>query len=412
MERRVLAFVATLALLLAVFPAWGFEGFGTQTRGGLDGRVIPVTTIADSGPGSLRDALLERGPRLIVFEVGGRIDLKSDLRVRDPHVTVAGQTAPSPGITLAGGGLRISTHDVVVQHLRIRVGSEPGDTPLDDRDGIVILGQRDGSRPVHNVVIDHCSVSWAVDEGISTWFSPVHDVTIRNSIVSEMLNDAGHPKGEHGYGLLVGDGSRRVSVIGNLFAHNTRRNPAAGQGTTTLIANNLIYDAAHNAIHFYGGPEPFMSSVVGNLVLPGPSNREADAIHFQRRFHPASRVFLEGNRGPRGTDAADLLGADEPERMKEPLAAQPPVPFDGLVLVPAERLPDTLLPRVGARPKDRDAIDRRIVAQVRSGGGRTIDHPRDVGGWPRPLPTWRPLSPPADPAHNERWLARYTAEVQ
>lgn len=403
-----------LALVFVALPvaAPAFEGFGTGTRGGLDGRVVRVTTLADGGPGSLRAALLERGPRLIAFEVGGRIDLKSDLRVRDPHVTVAGQTAPSPGITLAGGGLRISTHDVVVQHLRIRVGSEPGDTPLDDRDGIAIIGERNGSRPVYNVVIDHCSVSWAVDEGISTWFTPVHDITIRNSIVSEMLKDAGHPKGEHGYGLLVGDGSRRVSVIGNLFAHNTRRNPVAGPGTETLIANNIVYDAAYNAIHFYGGPEPFLSSVVGNLVLPGPSSRKGDAVHFQRRFHPASRVYLDGNRGPLGTGRAELVRADEPERAMQPLTARPPVPFDGLALVPAERLPAVLLPRVGARPKDRDEVDRRIVAQVRAGGGGTIDDPREVGGWPMPAPTWRPLSPPADPAHNERWLDRYAAEVR
>ncbi|HSK39247.1 MAG TPA: right-handed parallel beta-helix repeat-containing protein [Arenibaculum sp.] len=416
-RRLPVGWTVLLALLIGALspavPSNADEGFGADTRGGLDGRVIRVTTLADDGAGSLRAALREKGPRLIVFEVGGRIDLDSDLRIHEPHVTVAGQTAPSPGITLAHGGLRISTHDVVVQHLRIRVGAEPGGdrTSLHDRDGIAIIAKRDGSRPVHDVLIDNCSVSWSVDEGISTWFRPVSGVTIRDSIVAEALNDAGHPKGAHGFGMLIGEGSRRVAVVGNLFAHNTRRNPAIGADTTALIANNIVYDAAYNAIHFYGGA-PFEASVLDNLVIAGPSTRNMDAIHFQRRFDERSRVHVAGNVGPKGRDAGGLLRADEPDRVLEPVVFATPSRHAGPKLLDAELLPEVLLPGVGARPRDRDAVDRRIVAQVREGSGGTIDDPGDVGGWPPMAATSRPLDPPDDPAGNERWLAIFTAAVE
>jgi len=234
---------------LPVFP--GAEGFGTDTLGGRGGRVIRVTTLADDGEGSLRDALAKDEPRVIVFEVGGTIWLERDLVITHPFVTIAGQTAPPPGITLAGTtGFIIQTHDVLLQHLRVRVGDLPGWMHPQDRDGIMVLGSDDGSAEAYNVVIDHCSISWAIDENINLWYQNVYDVTIRHCIVSEGLYNSLHPKGQHSCGLLVGKYARRVSVIGNLFAHNSRRNPRVADGCSALVINNVIYNSKSASIQF------------------------------------------------------------------------------------------------------------------------------------------------------------------
>ena len=208
---------------------------------GLDGEIFKVTNLNDTGPGSLRAALAVGRPRLIVFEVGGRIRLRSDLTVRSPNVTVAGQTAPSPGITLTGATLSIKTHGVGIEHLRIRVGDRKGPR-RDDRDGIRIAGKPDGQRPVYDVLIDHCSVSWAIDEGISLWFPGVRDVTVSNSIVSETLSNAGHSKGRHSMGLLVGPDITGVTISRNLLAHNRWRNPVITPGAEAAVVNNLVYN--------------------------------------------------------------------------------------------------------------------------------------------------------------------------
>jgi hypothetical protein len=134
---------------LPVFP--GAEGFGTITRAGRGGRIIRVTNLSDRGQGSLREAIDAKGPRVIVFEVGGNINLKSHLKIRNPYVTVAGQTAPQPGITLTGASLSIKTHDVLIQHLRIRVGDRAIGPPPEDRDGIKIQGSKSAAAEVYNI---------------------------------------------------------------------------------------------------------------------------------------------------------------------------------------------------------------------------------------------------------------------
>ncbi|MGC3969797.1 MAG: hypothetical protein QM775_21440 [Pirellulales bacterium] len=257
-------------------------GFGTQTRGGLDGRIIRVTHLEDEGKGSLRMALEAlQGPRTVVFEVSGQINLKRDIVIRHPHITIAGQTAPSPGITVANATLRIQTHDVVVQHLRCRVGNLPGKESLEDRDGIQLVGvklepdAKDVPEPhIYNVVIDHCSVSWTCDEGISTYFHGIRDVTVSNTIIAEPLDKAGHPKGGHSMALLVGAHSKNVTILGNLFAHSRYRNPVVKGNTTTIIANNVMYDIGSNAFHTYGGDGgPSLSTAVANVLLAGPTRR-------------------------------------------------------------------------------------------------------------------------------------------
>jgi len=253
---------------LPVFP--GAEGFGTTTSAGRGGSVYKVTNLKASGPGSLRFCIEASGPRVCVFEVSGTIDISGlgawGLMIKKPYITIAGQTAPSPGITLRGATFVIETHDVLIQHLRFRPGDSEGsgcDSGPDNCDAIAIVDLRN-EEDVYNVVIDHCSLSWAIDEVLSLWYPGVHDVTVRNSIMSEVLHKSHHPKGPHGYGPIIGPNIKNVSMIGNLMAHCAQRNPFLREGTEVVMVNNVIYNyniATHGRA--YGGLK--LSFIVRNI---------------------------------------------------------------------------------------------------------------------------------------------------
>lgn len=366
------------------------QGFGTDTPAGRGGSIIRVTTLASSGPGSLREALDFDGPRVIVFEVAGNIWPLSDLQIRNPFVTIAGQTAPSPGITIAGPySVRLRTHDALIQHLRIRVGDGEASNTGASRDGLSILGSSDGSVEAYNVVIDHCSISWAIDENVEIWYANVHDVTVRQCIISEGLHDSIHPQGPHSMGFLVGDRARRVAVIGNLFAHNARRNPAPFGDTSTLIVNNVIYNAKELAIHYadHNDSGPLESSAVGNVIVTGPdSGGYADRIFIHPNVTDDSQFYLLDNDAP----SEPYVGAGI-------LLESPSIWCDPLTVRPSGEVLEWVLANTGARPWDRDDVDERIISDVRSGTGRIIDSQNDVGGWPDLTPTSRPLDLPADP---------------
>ncbi len=245
------SFVYAAATLLVLATSAGANAagaaagaFGMRTVGGLEGRVIRVTSLEREGPGTLRAAIEAKGPRLVVFEVGGIIDLaRKTIRVTEPYLTMAGQTAPHPGITLLRGALAVETHDVVIQHLSVRPGDagqprKSGWSP----DGIAV-------NAAANVIIDHCSATWAVDENLSVsgprYQGPAatsHDVTIRHCLVAEGLDNSSHEKGPHSKGSLIHDCCRNIAIIANLYAHNADRNPYFKAETTGIIVNNLIYN--------------------------------------------------------------------------------------------------------------------------------------------------------------------------
>src|SRR5882724_2970817 len=225
-----------------------------MTVGGLDGAVLRVTTLADSGPGSLRTALEDARPRLVVFEVGGVIDLQGkSIDVRNPWLTVAGQTAPDPGITLIRGGLSVETHDVVIQHIAVRPGDGGPEAAYKDWAPDALGTHRGNAGPVHHVVFDHCSATWAIDENLSA-SGPAdvdsvrdpdvtsHDITLRHCLIAEGLSHATHPKGEHSKGTLIHDGVRNVLITGCLYAHNRERNPRLKGATTAIVAANVMYN--------------------------------------------------------------------------------------------------------------------------------------------------------------------------
>jgi len=355
---------------------------GSTTKGGLveGSQVIHVTNLDDSGPGSLRDAVAVQGPRVIVFDVGGAIRLASDLKLQKPFLTIAGQTAPSPGISLWGASLRVRTHDVVIQHIAVRAG--PGDTPAinDNRDAISIDGNRASplDQQSFDVRLENVSASWSVDEALSTWYETTHNITIRHSIVSEALNNAGHPKGQHSMGLLVGTNVGLVEVTGNLLASNMFRNPVMGKGASAYVANNYIVNPGQNAIHFYEteSEEATRATLVNNVIEAGPDTKPSlNAILLPAP--PAGvapdAVYVEGNSTELSAKATPLAVAAGQEAAES-------VPVEGASwrLLPTEAVKDNVLKYAGTRPADRDAVDRRLLSQIADGSEKIVDAPPET----------------------------------
>jgi pectate lyase len=368
---------------LAVFP--GAEGFGTRTRAGRGGKVVFVTSLADSGPGTLREALAYPEPRTVLFRVGGIIELKSHLFIEQPFITIAAQTAPGDGIVLKDFGINILTHDVLIQHLRIRPGNK-GDVRVDHNDAIAILGPTGSSQGSYNVVIDHVSTSWAEDETVSTWFGP-HDITISWSIISEALNRSRHPKRTHSAGLMIADRSDRTSIHHNLLAHNDFRNPLIATGGTHDVVNNVVYDWG-SLVTEMTEDAPTMVNIVGNYYRPGRSSQSPYPIFIQPSEHmQALKLFVADNvlhdRGP-VSEAWSMVqsgwkGSGAPARYRaEARFMTAPITATGAI-----EAFDAVLTGAGATHPKRDAVDSRIVSEVRTGAGRIIDSPDEVGGFPQ-----------------------------
>jgi len=378
---------------LPAFP--GAQGFGATTPGGRGGRVIPVTTLSASGPGSLRQALSEQGPRIIVFRVGGIIALEKDIDINEPYVTIAAQTAPGDGICLRGAALRINTHDVVVRYLRVRVGDDPRGPNPDNRDGIGIGSEE---TLVHDVVLDHCSVSWAIDENIQLWY-PCHDITIQWCLISEALEHSLHPKGAHGMGLLVGDHAQRVSVHHNLMAHNMDRNPLLKGDTECEVINNVVYNWRWFGTGFTDpeGSGVHRANIISNLYLPGPDTRTLLGVGIEKNVKAGSSIYLQGNIGHGRSQAAEDEWAVAVIRGKFDGRAQAKVIAGERVSIdPVATLRDNVLANAGATFPKRDIVDERAVRSVRNRKGSIIDSQKEVHGWPE----YSGAQAPADVDHD------------
>lgn len=439
----VLLLMAPGASAANAFP--DAAGFGTETYGGMptdeeSTRVLRVTSLGPRGRGSLKAALDTEGRRLIVFEVGGVIDLGGPdgvgrLRVRHPNVTIAGETAPDPGITIIRGDLVIDTHDVVVRHLRVRPG-DAGVRPTRkaewDQEGPVWEpgGIATGSDS-YNVVIDHCSVTWGVRENIRTGADPnanpdsSHDCTVSNTICAEALHEASHSEGPHSRGMMVMDGNRNISHIGNILSCNVDANPKVIAAELVFV-NNLVQNFGMG--HAMGaqqtgrdGQDEVMKSKItamGNMVKPG-SGAEHENVFLRhvktRRGRPRKEkptvASLKRNRLVKsGEGKLDLLpfggGGVQKHRGDEPILWP-----EGLEWVHPKDLEDHLLTNCGARPWSRDAIDFRIVQQALRNAGAFIDSQDAVGGYPEHEPTRRELAVPGEQGKLAEWLAGFEPEA-
>lgn len=370
------------------FP--GAEGYGRFAAGGRGGKVYEVANLNDAGPGSLREAIEANGPRMVVFRVGGVIALKSKLVVRHPYLTVAGQTAPGDGICVKNYTFGCSdTHDVVIRHVRIRVGDESGET----QDG-------SGARGSDHVIYDHCSISWSIDEGFSS--REGRNLTVQRCLIAEALNVANHRKYQPGKGhSFAGSISGGIgSFHHNLLAHCTGRNWSLAGGLDRTgqrlagqldIRNNVVYNWRDRTTD--GGVREL--NFVNNFYLPGPATKvftllKPDPGDPERGM----RAFLAGNviDGKPEFDADNWKAYVGPADGLAKVRSEKPL-FEPFVTThTAKEAFESVLADVGATRPKQDAVDKRVIADVQKRGHTftgsrgmlpgIIDSPTDAGGWP------------------------------
>jgi pectate lyase len=393
-----LFFIGTLFLQyveISSLPAFpGAEGYGSETHGGRGGRIIEVTNLNSSGPGSFREACEASGPRIVIFRTGGLINTTKTITIRNPFITIAGQTAPGGGICLGGGGyLSINTHDVIIRNIRVRVGDNPDGPAGDNRDGI---GINHDSIPPYNIILDHCSVSWGIDENIQLWY-PCHDITIQWCITSEALDSSLNSEGPHSKGMIIGPGAERISIHHNLFAHNLERNPLISVDTKTEMINNVIYNWGQRGLNL-GNCFPEhgeKSDVISNFFKKGP-NSSGLSIEVSKCWINA-KVYLKGNIGPgqqkESLDSWDLVYNTAGSQIK---ASESVLESARVTFQPALEAYELVLKYAGAVIPNRDPVDQRIVGDVRNLTGSIINSQNDVGGWP----VYNSGTPPADTDHD------------
>lgn len=349
--------------------------------------IYRVYSLADSGPGTLRDCAQKRQPRTCLFEVGGTIRLRDKLTIRSPFITIAGQSAPSPGITITQGGFAIETHDVLIQHIAIRPGDTRAGVPPANRDGISVGAQ--APREAYNVVVDHVSLSWAIDENFSTWYRGTHNVTLSNSLIAEGLHNSIHPKGPHSKGVMIGDGSRQITLLGNLITWNEERNPYIKPGARVEVVNNLVYGwgskgpwSLCNISNNEGSSESTELSFIGNSYIPGPSSFIAPPL-YGKNVGGDSHIFIADNflGSPTATTEARQETGGAP--LQAHYTALPPVQSPNMLPRSAATAYESVLRDAGSRPRHRSEIDKRLVQQVRDRRGEIKDCltgcPRAVG---------------------------------
>jgi hypothetical protein len=356
----------------------------------------------------------------VIFETSGTIALTKEIVIADPYITVAGQTAPSPGITIRNYGLEIQTHDVLIQHLRIRPG---GDTC---NNGVEAF---QAGNP-YNIILDHISVSWSQSKNF-VFTNSAHDMnlTVWRSISSEPLyaapGTASCPSGGYGYayGMLFRNNAKYAAVIQTLFAHNSERNPDSSGSARTYSANNLIYNYQTLAT-FYEDPDGvqtpgLLATHIGNSYKTGPSTTPMSYLYGSRYLASGSQVYIADTTvsasggTPTGFTVINGDGVD-------PQVSAPPISVPGYTPLASSAVSAAVLATAGARPADRDAVDARIVTEVANRTGSVIAHQNAVGGWPSLAVNVRPLTTPANPhtvtasgyTNLEVWLHGYAAAVE
>ena len=358
------------------------EGFGKYTIGGRGGRIIEVTNLNDSGEGSFRAACMANGPRTIVFRTSGTIALNTGLTIKNPYITIAGQTAPGDGICLRDCQVKFDTENIIVRYLRMR----PGDLKGKELDGFGGNG--------NYAMIDHCSVSWGIDEVLS--INKASNFTVQWCMATESLYDSVHHKGKHGYGGLWGGPGG--SWHHNILAHHSSRNPrVSGNADSGLMdfRNNVVYNWGFNSA--YGG-ELWPRNFINNYYKYGPATKENVRRRIFVQKDPKGRMYADGNFvwGYPAISTDNWNGGIDfdknGEATIETLRALKPYSVAPVTTQTAEAAFESVLQQAGCSLK-RDPVDARIVDEIRNGkatygkswagGGKgIIDSQADVGGWP------------------------------
>jgi hypothetical protein len=393
---------------IPAFP--GAEGGGMYSFGGRGGRVFVVSSLDDSGPGTLREACEAAGPRIVVFGVAGVIHLKRPLDIQAPYITIDGHTAPRDGICIAGQTTELNTHDVVIRYMRFRRGI----TEYYNRDDAL------GGEPLGNIIVDHCSCSWGLDETLSLYRHmyeapgdddrdhriklPTFNLTVQWTIITEALNPYNHAFG----GTW---GGRNSTFHHNLLACNTGRNASIGMGYDFNFINNVIFNWRHRTLD--GGDDTSRVNCINNYYKPGPvtmdkvRNRICQILSWTRRPDPTPRYgiwyvngnYMDGNEAVTtdnwngGVDIAgesasneDADNDDHPRNLPAKIRATHPFPMAPVTIDSAQQAYDLVLDHGGANLPKRDSVDQRAVEQTRTGKVQykegIITDIKQVGGYP------------------------------
>ncbi|MEO0878503.1 MAG: hypothetical protein AAFY22_02205, partial [Pseudomonadota bacterium] len=387
------------------------EGFGKYAVGGRGGAVYVVSNLNDAGPGSLRECAEASGPRTCVFSVSGEIQTQSTIRITEPYITIAGQSAPGDGIQLTNRGtgnlerpLLIDTHDVIIRFIASRPG--PPSAQTSNVDALTVSGQ--------DIILDHLSLAWSNDEvlnifgnrGIlaSAGSENTANITVQWSLIYEPLENAQHPSGAHSFGVLIDDGARDVTFHHNLIANSFRRNPnTSGIGQLDYV-NNVTFNWARYAGEVYNRRGSTFLNWVNNIAIAGPNtirerrwvlnafnnndladfaihadgnidyNRTAETLPGDISVDPKDHQFLSTTPVGYGISLASTSITDAQQAYRDVLA------FAGM----------------GAFRPQRDSSDQRVITGVQGCQGDIIDDPIEVGGWPTLQSTTAPVDADAD----------------
>lgn len=406
---------------IPAFP--GAQGGGMYSHGGRGGDVYVVTNLNDSGPGSFREACEAAGPRIVLFNVAGIIELKDRLVIQNPYITISGATAPGDGVVIAGDSVELETHDVIIRHMRFR----RGDTWVGDRNDAL------GGNPIGNIIIDHVSASWGLDENMSMYRHmydagdgssreklPTVNLSIQNSISSEALNTY-----NHAFGSTIG--GYNSTFHHNLWASNTGRNASVGMIYDFTFVNNVIFNWDHRTTD--GGDHRSFYTMINNYYKPGPATdldhpvshrilkpearRGRDTSNDFGRAYVAGNV-IEGNERVTADNWDGGVQVDEgdghdPEKVLPQVRADEPYPHAYLVIQSAEDAYDYVLQNAGATLPRRDAVDQRIIESVRTGEvtykDGIITDIEQVGGYPEY--TGQPYADADGDGMPDEWETRY-----
>ena len=369
-----------LKATIPVFP--GAEGGGAFTPGGRGGKVVVVTSLADAGPGTLREACETGGARVVVFNVAGIIRLSTPIHLRAPYITIAGQTAPGDGICVTGSSFLIDTHDVVLRHIRFRRGAQD----VAFRDDAV------GGNPVGNIMIDHVSASWGLDENMSIYRHvyerdsithkgeklPTVNVTIQNSIFSEAMDSY-----NHAFGSTIG--GHNSLFARNLWASNISRNCSVGMDGGFNFVNNVVYNWWNRSVD--GGDNKSFFNIINNYFKPGPITPLDKPISYRLlkpeagrdKSHPVSfgKAFVSGNI-VEGNAKVTKNNWDGGVQLAEEFKLEDYVkdirvdkafemPMSSANIMSTKNVYNFVLQNAGANFPKRDAVDTRVVKTVVTG---------------------------------------------
>jgi len=416
-----LAFVEAQNVLS--FP--GAEGFGRYTTGGRGGKVYVVDKLTDDGSeGTLRYALDQKGPKYIVFKTGGTIYLESPLKIKEGNVTIAGQTAPGDGITVANYETFVGADNVIIRYMRFRMG----DQKKHEGDAL-------GARFIKNLIIDHCSMSWSTDETVSIYVN--ENTTLQWCVIAESLRNSFHKKGPHGYGGIAG--GKFASFHHNMYAHHDSRNPRLGEYAGSKFAltdltdfrNNVIYNWGHNNV--YGG-EGMNVNIVNNYYKPGPATTTKQRIvAIDKNEKPETEVYniwgkyyingnvIEGNpeiTKDNWTEGVfgQMKAYNLTDKDKSFIKLNQPHDIQSNVITHSAKEAYEKILQIGGASLVRDAVDLHVLEDVKNGSftykgskGSTngiIDSQKDVGGFPK-LKEGKPLPDSDNDGIPDEWEIKH-----